>query len=326
MSKPGRIKISQLFGVIVSVLMLVWLGYTYDWNELVEPLSRADYEYLLIIPLLIIPNYIARAFRWRSLIDKSETIGITNIFKALMTGYLFNNIIPARAGDIVRVYHLNKNEGKSKSHLFASLIAERLGDMLFLMCLLSLVLISYPGLPTWLKNSGFVAGVVTLSAFIVLWIIYWKGKIVIPAIIARLTFLSDRIANRLNEMTGSALTGLKGLFHFNSLFYFTLLTVLLWVLEVITAYIVAEAFGLNLAFGNILFIIIVITIGTLIPSSPGFIGTYEFFGVQALQILGVSGGSALSFVIVLHAVNWLAASIIGGICLMSWKGQRGSGL
>lgn len=318
----SRIKFSHILGIGVSISMLVWIGYTYDWEELAEPLANANYEYLLFIPLIVIPNYIVRAVRWRLLMDKTQHIGLASVFRALMTGYLFNNIMPARAGDIIRVYHLNKNKGKSKSHLFASLLTERLGDMLFLLCLLSLVLVAYPDLPGWLKKSGIIASALTFTGLVILWFIYLnKGK-VIRAIFSRMKFLSGKVISRLNEMTESTLSGLDGLFHIKGLMIFSVLTLLLWMLELLTAFTIAEAFGLDIALGNILFIIIVITIGTLVPSSPGFIGTYEFFGVQALTILGISGGEGLSFIIVLHAVNWLSASIIGSLCMFSWKGGK----
>jgi uncharacterized membrane protein YbhN (UPF0104 family) len=67
-----------------------------------------------------------------------------------------------------------------------------------------------------------------------------------------------------------------------------------------------------------LFVMITIAVATLVPSSPGYLGTFEFFGLSALTMVGHTGGNALSFVIVLHAVTILGAGILGALCLGRW--------
>ncbi len=96
-------------------------------------------------------------------------------------------------------------------------------------------------------------------------------------------------------------------------------------MELGSAYLVAAAFKLDIPLGNLLFVLIAIAVGTLIPSSPGHVGTFEFFGVSALAIIGVTGGEALSFVVMLHVVAILGSGILGAVCLVGWGGYPVAG-
>src|SRR3972149_4640937 len=102
MARVGRFGLVGWIGVAVSVAMLVWLAGTYDLQDLIEPLKTADYVYLLPVPCLVILNFGIRACRWRLLFLGSAPKSMMKVFRAMMVGYLFNNLMPARAGDLVR--------------------------------------------------------------------------------------------------------------------------------------------------------------------------------------------------------------------------------
>ena len=305
-------------GVLISVGMLTWLLYSYDLQELRVSLQSAHYGYLWPIPLLVFTNFALRAIRWRVLFVDEIGIPLRSFFRSLMIGYLFNNLIPARAGDLVRVYHLSKSETLSKSKILATLFAERTGDLLTLMALLSTVLLAYPALPLWLKRAGYFVGAGTVIAVCLILFLRLYGEIGLAWILRVAAPVVGNKATRLDEMGRNFLNGLGGLFHFRIGATFAVLTVLLWGLELGVASLIASAFSLDMASGNLLFVMIAITVGTLVPSSPGYLGTFEFFGLNTLAMVGHTGGNALSFVIILHAVTILGAGILGALCLGRW--------
>jgi uncharacterized protein (TIRG00374 family) len=235
-----------------------------------------------------------------------------------MIGYLFNNLMPARAGDLVRVYHLSKSETLSKSKILATLFAERTGDLLALIGLLSTVLLAYPALPLWLKRAGYFVGAGTVIAVCLVVFLRLYGEIGLAWILRVAATVVGNKATRLDEMGRNFLNGLEGLFHLRIGATFVVLTVLLWGLELGVASLIASAFSLDVAPGNLLLVMIAITVGTLVPSSPGYLGTFEFFGLNTLAMVGHTGGNALSFVIILHAVTILGAGILGALCLGRW--------
>lgn len=312
--------IGSTVGWLVSVGMLVWLLSTYDLYDLGASLQSAHYRYLWPIPLLVFTNFVLRSVRWRVLFVDEIGRPLRSFFRSLMIGYLFNNLMPARAGDLVRVYHLSKSEMLSNSKILATLFAERTGDLLALLGLLTIILLSYPALPLWIKRAGLFVGagmVVTVSVIVFLRL---YGEIGLAWILRVAAPLVGNKSVRLNEMGNNFLAGLGGLCRVRICALFLLLTGLLWGLELGVAFLIASAFSLDIAAGNLLFVMIGITVGTLVPSSPGYLGTFEFFGLSTLAMVGQTGGNALSFVIVLHAVTILGAGILGVLCLGQWPG------
>jgi uncharacterized membrane protein YbhN (UPF0104 family) len=194
-------------------------------------------------------------------------------------------------------------------------VAERTGDLVVLIALLSAVLISYPALPVWIKRAGIGVAAVTVGivATLVLLKLFGNRLIVVVASIAGR--VSGTLKGRMEGMGYNFIDGIGGLFNPRAGAVFLVLTGIIWSVEVVTAYLVGAAFNLSIPLGNLLFVLIAIAVGTLVPSSPGYIGTFEFFGVGALAIVGVTGGEALSFVVTLHAIAILGSGILGAVCL-----------
>ena len=321
MAEWRRWGIGSAIGVLISVGMLAWLLYSYDLQELIASLQSAHYRYLWPIPFLVVTNFVLRSIRWRVLFLDDVGRPLKSFFRSLMIGYLFNNLMPARAGDLVRVYHLSKAETLSKTKILATLFAERTGDLLALLGLLTMVLLSYPALPVWIKRAGFLVGVGTAAALCVVVFLRLYGQLGLTTILRLAAPLIGDKSARLDEMGKNFLSGLGGLCHVRIGALFLLLTALLWGLELGVAALIASAFKLDIAAGNLLFVMIAITVGTLVPSSPGYLGTFEFFGLSTLAMVGHTGGDALSFVIVLHAVTILGAGLLGVLCLGRWPGS-----
>jgi uncharacterized membrane protein YbhN (UPF0104 family) len=98
--------------------------------------------------------------------------------------------------------------------------------------------------------------------------------------------------------------------------------VIIWLLEVTVVFLMAQAFGLPIGLADSLFVMLIIAIGMAVPSAPGFVGTFEFFGITALELLGVAGGAALGFLIALHAVTFFSSSLIGALSLTYQSSMR----
>ena len=308
----------SIVGLLISVGMLAWLLYSYDLQDLSASLQSAHYGYLWPIPLLVVMNFVLRSLRWRVLFMDDMGKPLKSFFRSLMIGYLFNNLMPARAGDLVRVYHLSKVETLSKSKILATLFAERTGDLLALLALLTMVLLSYPALPVWIKRAGFLVGAGTVGALGVVVFLRLYGERGLAAILRLGAPLIGDRSTRLDEIGKNFLSGLGGLCQVRVGVMFLSMTAILWGLELGVAALIASAFQLDIAAGNLLFVMIAITVGTLVPSSPGYLGTFEFFGLSTLAMVGQTGGNALSFVIVLHAVTILGAGFLGVLCLGRW--------
>lgn len=306
-----------LLGIGISVVAIFWLAGRFDLAEVAATLRSADPLLMAPTPLLIVASFVLRAQRWRLVVEHKPPVRYWPSFRALMIGYLLNNLLPARAGDFARALELGRTERMSRTKVLATLVTERAVDLAITLAILSLVLLSYPALPVWLKQAGVAIAVVSAVAIGALVLAHTMGQRLVPWVHGWLSrWLPVRLGQRIEAMAFSALEGIAGMFRPSRAAGFIALTALIWVVEVLMVYLIARAAGLDLAPGNALFVLLVIAIGTMVPSSPGFIGTYEFFGVAALAIIGITGTSALAFVIVLHVTTLLGSTFIGAVCFL----------
>lgn len=307
-------KFRNLIGVCLSFVIVVWLAITYDFSELWAVLQAANFYYVIPLPVLIVISFIVRSIRWKELFFMNPSSSLWSMFSSMMVGYLFNNVLPARAGELVRVYMLGKKESLSKSAILGTIIVEKVVDLLVIMVLLLATIIYFP-FPEWIKRAGWTVGIAAICASGVIAFLAMYGNKILDAVIEKLPFEKMPFIDRIRLAGDSFVLGIKGLVKGEILFKYTLYTTLLWGFELAIAALVANALGVQISTGELLFVILVIVFGTTVPSSPGYVGTFELFGVTALGLIGIEGAEALSFVVMLHAVIFLGSSIPGVFCL-----------
>lgn len=316
---------ATILGLLVSGFAVVWLARQFDLHELVVSLKAVNPWVLLPIPVLVVISFGLRAQRWRLLVEHQPPVRYWPSFSALMIGYLLNNLLPARAGDFARAIELGRTEKISRTKVFATLVTERTLDLLAALSILALVLLSYPALPAWLKSAGIAVAMVAGGAATFLVVAHLTGRRWLPGLVSLVARrFPHPVRAKLDQMTLSALDGIAGMFRPARAAGFLLLTVLLWVIEVAIVYLVGGSLQLELPPGNALFVLLVLAIGSMVPSSPGFVGTYEFFGVAALALVGIQGSMALAFVVLLHVLTLLGSTLIGVCCLLFRRTRPGS--
>ena len=134
-------------GIAVSVLAITWLASHFDFSDVATALGRANPVVLAPLPFLVLLSFLLRAQRWRVIVEHEPPVRFWPSFRALMIGYLLNNLLPARAGDLARALELGRTESISRTKVLATLVTERTAELGFMLLLLSLVLLSYPALP-----------------------------------------------------------------------------------------------------------------------------------------------------------------------------------
>ena len=162
--------------------------------------------------------------------------------------------------------------------------------------------------------------IVAICALAILTLAHTTGRHWIPQIVSIFTtWLPDKIGVKLERMFFSALEGIAGVFRPSNAFGFLLLTGFIWILEVIIVYIVAVSVGLPLALGNALLVLLVLAIGSMVPSSPGQVGTFELVGLVALALVSLQGPLAFAFIILLHLITLICSTTIGVVCILVRK-------
>jgi len=304
-------------GLAISGFCLYLVFRNTDLGALRESLVAVHYSYLFISLIFIFLFTYFRALRWKYLLDPLKKISTGNLFEVVMIGCLANNILPARIGEVVRAVVLGKTEGISKIASLATIVMERILDVITLVIIL---IIASRYLPLGGGKNKIIivatASVCFLSLFLILlkyrqeWLFKTSKKILEP--------ISPKIALHAQKSIHNFLEGLQVLKQGKHFIAISFLSAIIGLVLGGIYYFVAVAFDIKLSLPGLLFLLSVIFLGTMIPSSPGYVGTFHYFCIQALFLLGIKDKNlALSYAIVVHLIQYIPESLLG--LLFFWK-------
>ena len=306
---------------------LVWIGlavsavFTYlavrgvRWGEVGDALRSSDYWWVLPSTVLLFLAQGLRALRWQYLFAAPTRPPYLPVLEATLLGQAFNNILPARAGEAARVVSLNRTAGTSLAEAAATVVVERLFDVL---CLLGLLFVLVHWLPhvTWLRAAAILAVALTLLTFAAAFVLFRWGDRPFKAMLrplARLPFLTEE---RIDDAAESIVRGARSLHDWRLALVAIVLTTVSWLVLSASTWVLLFAF--DLPHSPLLGILVTIAVGLslAIPSSPGAVGVFEAAALVALKAYDVSKEDALSYALVLHAVNFLPYIAVGAVILL----------
>lgn len=311
-----------VLGITVSLAALAWLAQGLEFQEMAHAFSQASGWWLIPAFAVLAVSFILRTIRWRILFAAPPRPSLRNAFATLNAGYLFNNLLPAHAGELVRVYLLGRAEALPKSRVLGTVILEKAFD-LAVFAGLALAAVATRPVPDFLRHGAITVLGIGLVSTAVLVLSPRLLETVARLSAPLLRILPDRLAQGIIRTLQALTEGLRGLARFRVLTGAICLTALVWASEVVLLGIATYAFGMELSAADLLFVLIVITTGLMIPASPGYLGTFEVFGVLALSFLGYPRELALACVVMLHAVQIVATCILGGVGLAILRSATG---
>jgi uncharacterized protein (TIRG00374 family) len=303
-------KVKIIIGLLLSVIFL-WLAFLkVDFKQLIAALESANYSLIILAAFVNGLSFLPRAYRWKLLLKPLKKTNFGNTFGSLSIGFMANSILPARGGEFIRAFAIGQTERISKSASFATILLERVIDLITLLFFLVLSL-------RFISNNEVVSKIfwmgLILTLSIIIFLILLKNN---PKIINIFVFLSpQRFKERIKKFLGAFIKGLEILSDFKILLYTFLQSLLIWSCLAIVYYILFISFSFPLSIGVAFLVMAICSLGIAIPSSPGFIGTYHYFVVFSLSLFQIPKSSALSFAIVAWAVNFLPVVIIGLVAL-----------
>ena len=306
----------MIIALLLSAVLLYLAFRGVNWQELLGTLRQGQPAYLGLAFILLSISCVVRGLRWRVLLSAEKTLPPMMVFWANMIGYLGNSFLPARAGEVVRVVLIGQRGGVSKSFALATALTERIMDSLILVLLsvvALLVLGSVPELEPALRVMA-VVGVVGVAGVFLAPRLGWLGE----KLVARLP-LSPARREKANGMLSSFLQGTAALQHPGRLGMFSLFSVAIWSLDMLTAMQVARAFQLSLSPLLALLELAALGLSSAVPSTPGYVGVYQFVTVSVLTPFGFTKPQALAFILAYQAVNYAVISLWG--LLGMWRLQ-----
>jgi glycosyltransferase 2 family protein len=314
-----------IFGLTIALIALYYTLRNVSFNEILSSFREMDIVYLIPSIILLSFTYIFRAYRWQVLLGTSLKIKVGELYSPMMVGYV-GNFLPARAAEILRPYLLSKKSNITFSAAFASIIMERLFDMIMLILLVVWVFWFEASLfSSDLEFSGFsiqvmaikfgqicALVVVALVAFIY-FLLNHKKKVMRLAFWLT-SFMNEKWRDKIKNFIDEFAKACEVVTSFGSLVKISIYSVLVWVGNVFYIYPLYYAFDLqNKTIPSLFILTVIVAILITIFPTPGFLGSYNAGILIALhEIMGESEIKSVS----LGMVAWaLSAGIIlaGGL-------------
>lgn len=306
----------------VSAGLLVFLFSKIDFVRLWTVIKSVNPWLVAAAALLNLLFFIVRAVRWRYLMEPvKKGVSLMDLLSATMIGFMANNVLPARLGEFVRAYALARREDLPKSSVFATIVVERLFDTMSVLLLLVVVLAYMPkdiaggSLAGTFRSTGLISLCVYAGAIAVLAFFVYKPQTVTRGIFMVLSPFSARLADKAAELAGMFATGLGVVRNPKLLFLILFYSALHWAPLYLPIWLLFKSFGLGLGTYAAVFFLVVTAFSVAVPSTPGFVGTFEAAGAGAMMLLGMDKESALGFAILAHAASFIPVTLVGFIFL-----------
>ncbi len=309
-------------GILVTAVFAYLSLRGVQFAEAGRALAHARYGYILLAAGLLLLSHYLRALRWRYLLAPVVAANTGSLFSALAIGYAANTFVPAHLGEVLRAYVVGKKRGVPSSAAFASIVVERIVDVVSLIAVMALVVGLHP-FPGWVVQSGYAmlgGALLLLGALIGLKRFGSAAAAILHRILSPLPAPLGRRLETLVLDFCSGIMPLKSAWHYLGV---GVLSVAIWVCYALSNYACLKAFhlvtGHDLPWYAALVVLVVTTISVVIPSTPGYVGTYHYLCQVALVMFGVSTSEALSFAVVSHLVNLLPVTLLG-LALANYEG------
>jgi uncharacterized protein (TIRG00374 family) len=341
-----------IVGIIISLGFLIWALSNEKWDQVWGAIVNAQYWALLPAIGLYFIGVLVRALRWRILLKPVvPTISFARTFEIVVIGYMANNVLPARIGELVRAYVLSLQTKVRKTATLATIFVERVFDGLTMIGFAAAViffvlvfdrdalrtgesnklgtLITSLDIPLILGAAAFLAA---LAAFVLIASSRSRAERVVAF---GLRLMPGRLRERGERLAVSFIDGLGSLRSGSSMFAVFILSIVAWLFETGMYYVLGRwgfdllgSDGQPLPFYAYMLATSFANLSTLIPQAPGYIGVFDAIAkVVLVGAFGVASSAATSFVLVLHAALLAPVTILGFVYLaresLSWRELTG---
>jgi hypothetical protein len=309
---PSRGRLAKgLLGAAVSGALLLYLFWNVDLREVAALLAGTHWGFLTASVALNLLSLGVRAWRWHFLFPPRSRP--THLFNAVMIGYMGNNLLPLRAGEVMRAY-VAARHGPRFWTTVATMVIERVLDALAVGLILAGLFLLLP-VPAELRWPAILFLSADLAAMVVLVVIATAPtgcRSVIRVLFHRWRWVHDRLLDALDTMS----EGLQGVRARRHVLPIVLSSVTIWVLLVLAVWTGLRAARLDLPLAAAWAVLGFLGLGVSLPSSPGFVGVIQAATVLALALFSVPYTEALSFSLLLHAAQFFPITLWGLILLL----------
>jgi uncharacterized protein (TIRG00374 family) len=307
---PGR-SLYWFLAIALAGVLLFFSLRGIHWLEVWNILIHANLGLILIAAVISTSALVLRALRWRILLESGASVSISTAFWATAAGYFGNNFLPARAGELVRSLIISRATSLSKGFVLTTALSERICDAVALVFISSLVMLSLPLKPGWFAHAAIpfsILGLCGVFCIAVLPLLHQFIERVLQAIP-----VSETIRERGRSIMEQVLIGMRSFHSRKRLFGFAALTCSIWLCDALSTVAAIRALALP---GTLVLAILLVTalaLSSALPSTPGYVGVYQFVAVTVLTPFGFTKTSAIAYILLSQALQYLLITFWGGL-------------
>ena len=312
-----RERVRLALGVGLAVVFAVLVARAVGWREVTEALRGLNGPLVAASVVVFFAGYACRVQRWRVMLRRENpALGWWACAGPLMASVAANNVLPFRAGDLLRSFSFNRRLGITATTSITTLLVERLLDLLMIIVTLGLALLVVGADQMRLLGVSGGALVVLALAIAVFLLLPRLTRPVVQAVLALLGRVAPGLQQRLQSVADKVYAALDHVARPVVMRRLIGWSGLAWLFEALVFWLMALAVPAVAVPSAAWLAMPVGTLSTAIPSTPGYVGTFDFFTAQAMQALGNTAAAATAFALAVHLVLWLPATVVGGLYLL----------
>ncbi len=310
-SAKSRIKsvLKFFLTVAISGICLYFAARKIELQKLQDDLRSLVPEFVLFAAFISFSSVAGRALRWHLVLRRERKFPYSTSFWATSIGYLANNILPARAGEVIRSVVLGLGADIRKSLVLATALTERILDAGILMMMAFLMMRFAPQLPetvrkSWLFLLPVISSILVLVFLAPLMQNFWLR-------IAALLPIGDKLREKVKNLLVGLIDGVRKFHSIRLLLVFILLSVIIWLLDAVGMLMIARALGSEITIPQATIFIAALGFASSVPSTPGYVGVFQAIAVILLPVFGITEHRAFLIVSLFQLTGLVVTALLG---------------
>ena len=311
---------SLALATVLAAVLLYLAVRGVDWSRVGRTIASAQWHWLAAAAGFTMLSFFLRALRWRILLNAEARFTVGTVFWANSAGYLGNNFLPARAGELIRSLLISSRSNLSRTYVLTTALGERLMDAIALVLWSSLALTGVNPKPQWMADVSRTMAILAAAGAVAITVLPHTGSL-LENVLRRVP-LPARMRSLLLGLAGQVLQGLRAFHDWSRFTGFAALTVVIWMSDAGGAIATARALGIGLSFRVAVLLLAGLGLSSALPSTPGYVGIYQFVAVTVLMPFGINRDAAVAYILVLQALGYTVVLAFGLTALYQLQSKK----
>jgi uncharacterized protein (TIRG00374 family) len=312
----------SVIGILISLLCIYLVLRGVDLGQTAHLLGDVQPAWLGLAVVAGIADLVFRALRWRCLIAPIHKVPLRRLSGYMMVGYLANNVLPARLGELVRSHYLGDREGISRSATLGTVLVERVVDTVVLVGIgaAAILILNIRGVVVSAILVGIaLAGLLVVALAVALAAHRLPGANRVAALLGRKPRVKGAVLRLRDGLRVAAMP--------KTIAAAAILSVAAWSCTVVAVLAAGQALGIQLTVGEGALLAAGTNLATAVPSGPGYLGTFEYAGKTIAVAFGLPAARGLALALLIHVLT-LAITSVGGVAALirlGWQRRSPAG-